>query len=260
MSGLLDSIVRRRRASAGSRLGPPGTDTPYRNGAAPSDNGVAHVNGASPPAVIYHALQLAHGLPEAPRAEPLPEAPAHPVDPDGTQEFDAVSAEVAEVQAVVESPARPEDEDRVVLEMPADVVEPAAPAEVEPEVPPEHEEPDEPAFRERGRLRRRIKYLRQLREIHLRDIGGFMVELHRFGRQRPDLVQAKIEGAAKIDAELRVLERALASQQTIRELREAGIGGACENCGAVHGSTDRYCASCGEALDGRAAAPAEPEE
>jgi uncharacterized OB-fold protein len=38
----------------------------------------------------------------------------------------------------------------------------------------------------------------------------------------------------------------------IAELRQAGIGGACSNCGAVHGSADRYCAWCGNPLSRRA--------
>jgi hypothetical protein len=95
-------------------------------------------------------------------------------------------------------------------------------------------------------MRRRARYLRQLREVQLRDIGGFMLELQRLGREQPDLVQAKLSGAASTDSELRALERALGDEQPLRELREAGIGGACPGCRAVHGSSDRYCASCGE--------------
>ncbi len=38
------------------------------------------------------------------------------------------------------------------------------------------------------------------------------------------------------------------AEHPLRELREAGIGGACPECGAVYGSADRFCASCGEPL------------
>jgi hypothetical protein len=72
-----------------------------------------------------------------------------------------------------------------------------------------------------------------------------MVELQRHGRQRPDLVQAKLAEALRTDEELRGLDRALGSDQPLRELREPGIGGACSNCGALHGSRDKFCASCG---------------
>jgi hypothetical protein len=109
-------------------------------------------------------------------------------------------------------------------------------------------EPSEPGFRERGRIRRRARYLRRLREVQLRDIGGFVLELSRFQRDRPDLVQAKVAQAARTEAELRALEQALDERQALRELREPGIGGACDSCGAVYGSEDRFCAACGQPL------------
>jgi len=97
-------------------------------------------------------------------------------------------------------------------------------------------------------MRRRIRYLRRLRELQLRDIGGFMLELHRFGRQRPGLVQEKVLAAAQTDHELRTLESALGWPRGASEVREPGIGGACPQCGNVHGSTDRFCAWCGSPL------------
>jgi hypothetical protein len=106
----------------------------------------------------------------------------------------------------------------------------------------------EPGFRERGRMRRRARYLRQLRELQLRDVGGFLLECNRSRRERSDLVAEKVAAAARTDRELRALEQALATQQPVRELREPGIGGACEGCGAIHGSADRFCATCGRKL------------
>jgi hypothetical protein len=97
-------------------------------------------------------------------------------------------------------------------------------------------------------MRRRARYLRRLRELQLRDIGGIELELHRFSRERPELVHAKLQSAAAVDRELRALERALHGRVPLRELREPGIGGACFGCGAVYGSDDRFCASCGLAL------------
>jgi hypothetical protein len=101
---------------------------------------------------------------------------------------------------------------------------------------------------ERSRMRRRARYLRRLRELQLRDIGGFVVELHRFGRDRPDLVQAKVDAAIETDRELRALDQALGDGRSLTELREPGIGGACPACGTVHGSADRYCSWCGREL------------
>jgi hypothetical protein len=105
---------------------------------------------------------------------------------------------------------------------------------------------EERSFIQRGRVRRRVQYLRRLREVEFRDLGGFMVELQRLGSDRPELVRAKLSAAARTDAEVRALEHALASPSPVRELREAGIGGACGRCGAVFGSADRFCSSCGE--------------
>jgi hypothetical protein len=105
-----------------------------------------------------------------------------------------------------------------------------------------------PGLRERSRIRRRARYLRRLRELQLRDIGGFVVELHRFGRERPDVLKEKVEAASETDHELRELERALTDRRPVTDVREPGIGGACPGCGTVHGSSDRYCSWCGREL------------
>jgi hypothetical protein len=97
-------------------------------------------------------------------------------------------------------------------------------------------------------MRRRARYLRQLRELQLRDIGGFMVELHRFGRQQPGLMQEKVLAATQTQSELRSLHGALHQNTPLGEVREAGIGGACGECGTVYGSSDRFCAWCGRQL------------
>jgi len=163
--------------------------------------------------------------------------------------------------------AAQEDGGAVVVEAPAAVAAAEARPSEEPAPPPDDAQVEvplqpspAPGFVERGRIRRRARYLRQLREIQLRDIGGFLVELHRFGQERPELVRLKVEGAARTDAELRTLERALGERSMIRELREAGIGGACPSCGAVHGSDDNFCAACGEPLAEEGAAAQAPPE
>ncbi len=110
-------------------------------------------------------------------------------------------------------------------------------------------QPDASAgLRERGRARRRVRFLRKLRELQLRDLGGFALEQRRLGRERPELMRAKLDAAAETDRELRALERSLAERRPLRELREPGIGGACTACGTVHGSNDRFCSWCGQKL------------
>lgn len=105
-----------------------------------------------------------------------------------------------------------------------------------------------PRLRQRGQIRRRARYLRKLRELQLRDLGGFLLEQVRLGRENPRVVQDKLASAAETDRELRTLERVLRERRPLRELREAGVGGACRSCGTVHGSVDRYCSWCGREL------------
>jgi hypothetical protein len=105
-----------------------------------------------------------------------------------------------------------------------------------------------PALRERGQMRRRVRYLRKLRELQLRDLGGFLVEQARLGRENARVVQAKLQTAVATDRELRGLEKALQERRPLREVREPGVGGACSACGTVYGSGDRYCSWCGQKL------------
>src|SRR5216117_3408013 len=101
-----------------------------------------------------------------------------------------------------------------------------------------------PSFRDRGRLRRRLRYLRRVRELGFRDLGGLVFDQHRFSHVNEDLVRGKLAALAAVDGELRALEHALDDRRSITELREPGIS-VCPRCGALHGSEARYCPSCG---------------
>jgi hypothetical protein len=105
------------------------------------------------------------------------------------------------------------------------------------------------SFRDRGKLRRRLRFLRRTRELAFRDIGGLMFDLRRFGRERPDLVEAKIGALAAVDQELRALERILDDRRPIHELREPGIT-SCARCGALHASDSNFCPNCGLQIGG----------
>jgi hypothetical protein len=100
------------------------------------------------------------------------------------------------------------------------------------------------SFRERGRLRRRLRFLRRARELAFRDVGGLMFDMRRFGRDRPDLVESKLNALAAVDSELRALERVLDDKRPIHELREPGLS-SCPRCGALHASEDNFCPHCG---------------
>ncbi len=111
-----------------------------------------------------------------------------------------------------------------------------------------------PGFSERGRMRRRMRFLRKARELAYRDLGGLVFDLHRFGRRNDELVLAKLETIGRIDGELRALEATLSEHRPVTVLREAGVA-ACPRCAAIHGSDDRFCPNCGLAMDLRAERP-----
>ena len=109
--------------------------------------------------------------------------------------------------------------------------------------------PSAPGFAERTRMRRRLRYLRRLRELAFRDLGGLVFDLHRFGRRRDELVTGKLDALSAIDGELRTLETALDERRTLHELREPGIA-ACPRCATLHGSDANFCPGCGTPLRG----------
>jgi hypothetical protein len=109
--------------------------------------------------------------------------------------------------------------------------------------------PGSPSFRHRGRMRRRLRYLRRVRELGFRDLGGLVFDQHRFSQANEELVRAKVTALAAVDEELRTLEHALGDRRPITELREPGIS-VCPRCGGLHGSEARYCPSCGVAFHG----------
>jgi zinc-ribbon domain len=122
----------------------------------------------------------------------------------------------------------------------------AVPAGAEPADP---AAPPQPSFRNRGRLRRRMRFLRRVRELGFRDLGGLVFDQHKFSRPNEELVRGKVAALAAVDGELRSLEDALGERRPITELREPGIT-ACPRCGTLHGSDANFCPSCGLALTG----------
>ena len=168
MSGLLERIARRRRASASRRLGPRRSwngATPSRNGAAPSVETVESVE-SSP--VAGEALVAA--INEGP--------PVH------EQAAELQPASLEQAPAPEEAPARPPQPQPEPTEPPPGPVEPpAAPPEPSPgepvpgEPPPVEPLPDEPSppaaptFRQRDQIRERASYLR-------RELRGLERALH----------------------------------------------------------------------------------
>ena len=109
--------------------------------------------------------------------------------------------------------------------------------------------PADPSWRDRGRLRRRLRYLREVRELGYRDLGGLVFDQHRFQRPNDGLVHGKVLAIDAVDRELRAIEQALRSGRLVTELALPGIS-ACQRCGALHGSDARFCPQCGLAFAG----------
>ncbi|MFL5846766.1 MAG: hypothetical protein ACJ762_18945 [Solirubrobacteraceae bacterium] len=204
----------------------------------------------------------ASGAPDTAPGSPAetPAADGNVADPAPAEQATTVMpAATEEPLAPADAPPTPEEIAAVETGTPvAEITEAEVAAAVDPEAdlpagadaPP----PPTPSFLSRGKLRRRLRYLRRVREIGFRDLGGLVLDLDRFGRDRPDLVELKLAGLKSIDAELRALEIALDDAPETEELFEPGIS-SCAACGSIHGSDARFCPSCGTPVGG---APAEP--
>jgi ribosomal protein L40E len=150
------------------------------------------------------------------------------------------------------NPFRRRTSDPVPPETPPTITQPPAAGPPEPlpaGLAPEDVAATRPSFRDRGRLRRRMRYLRRVRELGFRDLGGLVFDLHRFTRRNDDLVLGKLAALDAVDRELRAIERVLDDRRDILELREPGVA-ACPRCGALHGSDARFCPQCGTQFSG----------
>jgi hypothetical protein len=124
----------------------------------------------------------------------------------------------------------------------------------------------QPPTGRRGRLRRRLRYLRRARELMLRDLGGLVYEVHRtgggdFGAHR-GVLDGKLERLVILDSESGAIEQALGAPRSETVVFEPGVGGTCDVCGELYASAARFCSRCGTPTDPAArekpAPPAEP--
>jgi len=110
----------------------------------------------------------------------------------------------------------------------------------------------------RSRLRRRLRYLLRVRELLLRDAGGFAYEVHRRNARGTagGLLDAKLDRLTRLDAEVHGLEEALGQTRPEVVLHEPGVGGTCPACGEWYASDARFCSHCGTSLTATEAEPA----
>jgi hypothetical protein len=160
----------------------------------------------------------------------------------------------ADKRAPVTEPTAPAPPTPVLL------ADPNTPAGIDPA-----EAPLRPPAGRRGRLRRRLRYLRRARELMLRDLGGLLYEVHRTGGGRIEahatVVGAKVQRIAGLDAEAHALETALAAPRSETVVFEPGVGGTCATCGELYSSDAHFCSNCGAPVGtGAPVAPsADPE-
>ncbi len=203
--------------------------------ARPSAPGWGSRNGAPAPPVTPE--------PAAPPA-PAPPVTPEPVAPPDRPLVEEIAPAPEPISRPVSPPPAPEPPTRTLPPVaPPSATAPATGSDVPP---PADGAEGRPSFRHRARLRRRVRYLRRLRQVQLRDLGGLVLELDRAGRDPGDLVRQKLDGLRGVSTELTALEGVLGDPTTLLELREPGVGGSCPRCRAVHGSADAFCASCGQ--------------
>jgi hypothetical protein len=200
--------------------------------------------------------------PDEPTADDAQATTDLPADDRPTERIEAVDL-TTRIPAVETTSAQPASDAPAPAAPPSAAPSaPALPAATQPPAPAQGDTvvaepaPRRPGFRARGRMRRRLRYLRKLRELQVRDLGGLVFDLRRFERKRDDLVARKIDQIRACDDELRALERALDERRDLRDVREPGIGGTCPRCFAIYGSADKFCASCGAAFGGAVQGPA----
>lgn len=101
----------------------------------------------------------------------------------------------------------------------------------------------------RGRLRRRLRYLRRARELMLRDLGGLFYEVHRTAggdlASHSAVVATKVDRLSGLDAEAAAIEAALGAARSEAIVFQPGVGGTCDFCGELYGSAARFCSGCG---------------
>src|SRR6478672_12331542 len=107
---------------------------------------------------------------------------------------------------------------------------------------------------QRGRLRRQVRFLRKQRELQMRDLGGLIFDMYRFGSKRQDLVREKLRLMFEADRELRAFEAMLGGRRDPLAVREPGVGGSCPRCLTLYSTDAHYCWRCGLALTEQAEA------
>ena len=110
---------------------------------------------------------------------------------------------------------------------------------------------------ERGRLRRRLRRLKQARERQWAELGTLVVDARkRSNGSRPEVVDRRAAEAAELDRQVRELSYAVSTEPNPRAIA-TGVRGSCAGCGSLIATEDRFCPSCGTPTKPGRARPAD---
>ena len=114
-------------------------------------------------------------------------------------------------------------------------------------------------FGQRGKLRRRLRRLRNARADQLVKLGTLVLDARkRSNGSQPEVVKRRAAEVAEIDRQARELGHAV-DPHADRRVVASGVAGSCRECGALLSTEDRFCASCGTPTSAKRARPAGPE-
>ena len=109
---------------------------------------------------------------------------------------------------------------------------------------------------DRGAMRKRLRRVRDARDLALHELGALVMEMHRQGRHDPGVIEGKAREAVAVDAEFRALGGALERGEPVTGVAAGGVLAPCTSCGALVGREDRFCSRCGTPVAPGAVRPA----
>ena len=114
-------------------------------------------------------------------------------------------------------------------------------------------------FGQRGKLRRRLRRMRNARAVELVKLGTLVLDARRrTNGSQPEVVTRRAAEVAELDRQVRELQHAVDPHADARVV-SSGIAGTCKECGELVATDDRFCAQCGTTLTRRPRRAPSPE-
>jgi hypothetical protein len=98
---------------------------------------------------------------------------------------------------------------------------------------------------QRGKLRRRLRRLRSVRDKLRAELGTLVVDARkRANGSRPEVVDRRAAEAAGVERQVAELQHTVDPHADTRALA-TGVAGTCDACGTLLSTEDRFCPNCG---------------